>query len=889
MTIQNQVAGKQSLTRVAGKNLRKVGVGGAVLLIAAATATAGAGVANANATFSFDRIAGLDRAATSAQTADVFGPTTDAIIANGSNEHSVDALSAAYLAGVKQAPILLTKNAIQPVPPTVLAQLKANGVKNVTIVGGTDSVTPAQETELKNAGYTVTRIEGATRFDTSNNIIKTAGAASGNTALLTTGRNFADALGASTLSYAKKIPVAITEPASVAQTTLDTLKAAGITNIVVAGGPTAVSQNVRNQLAAAGFTVDNTTLNGNDRADTSVKLANFELTTYGFSNTGVNVASGAQELGGADALGGGALSGKELRPLLVTQNVNDVRNLPTFLAAHCTTLANGHIFGDTSAVSQSAQDVLTAAAKCTTPPVNNQTFTVTPGSPQTANINTAVQFTVSGLGTAPVDIVLFDCNNVQNNNGTVTFPGSTNPGQAGNFANANIPAGANISVVNGTATAGNTGVVNGVVPNNGAVTFSVTEPNNTCVVPVVFQQGTGANANNLALGTNNQPTAPFGVGGATTFVTPGATGAITPGGSVTSANGTSFTEGGQTFTYKNTDVFQLVQNNTGVRTTVPETFADFQQRLSQGDQVTGFNQSPNQSTFVLDDLAPRVASVTATPNTSLPPNSPTSGGVNLSIVPSTTSPNVTSFNVYRTAAVASSPATGAPSICPPNAGTPGLSPQVSPTAPYTQIGSVSATAAQNTAGAPYTFTDATPPATATSTTTFCYLVSAVQQNAAGSTQQGTGTEANTNAPGVGGVSGITPGNAGVAPVNIAPKFVATGNSATFVPVAGALNITVTYNEPITLVDAGDYAVVATDANGIQRPLTVISAVPAGLNQAVITATAPLGTAALTDTPGSGSVTVTAQKGLDGNTVGNVPPIGSPQLFQAEGDSVFIAR
>ncbi|MDQ2802876.1 MAG: cell wall-binding repeat-containing protein, partial [Pseudomonadota bacterium] len=248
----------KSRTRVAGKSLRKAGVGGAALTLAAATAIAGAGVANANATFSFDRIAGPDRAATSAQTAAVFGASTEAILANGSNEHTVDALSAAYLAGVKKAPILLTKNAIQPVPSTVLAQLQASGVKNVTVVGGLDAITAAQVTQLTDAGYTVTRIGGATRFDTSNNIIAAAGAASGNTALLTTGRNFADALGASTLSYAKKIPVAITEPASVKQSTLDTLKAAGITNIIVAGGTSAVSQNVRDQLVAAGFTVDNT-------------------------------------------------------------------------------------------------------------------------------------------------------------------------------------------------------------------------------------------------------------------------------------------------------------------------------------------------------------------------------------------------------------------------------------------------------------------------------------------------------------------------------------------------------------------------------------------------------------------------------------------------------
>jgi len=128
----------KSRNRVAGTSLRKAAVGGAALSIAAATAIAGAGVANANAAFTFNQIAGPDRYDTSAQTADAFGASTTAILASGEAGSTVDALSAAYLAGDKKAPVLLTRKDFTPQP--ILDQLAASGVQNIIIVGGSGVV-----------------------------------------------------------------------------------------------------------------------------------------------------------------------------------------------------------------------------------------------------------------------------------------------------------------------------------------------------------------------------------------------------------------------------------------------------------------------------------------------------------------------------------------------------------------------------------------------------------------------------------------------------------------------------------------------------------------------------------------------------------------------------
>ena len=156
-----------------------------------------------------------------------------------------------------------------------------------------------------------------------------------------------------------------------------------------------------------------------------------------------------------------------------------------------------------------------------TAPGTTQTYTVTPTAAQTVPVTNVVQYTATGLGTVPVDIQLFNCANVTNTSGTVTFPNSTNPGGTGNFAQQGANTG-QITVLNGAPTGLPAGAPdNGVTPVSGQATFSVTDATAQCVTPVVFQQGAaGATQNLLPLGTNNQPTVPFGVGGSATFGSP---------------------------------------------------------------------------------------------------------------------------------------------------------------------------------------------------------------------------------------------------------------------------------------------------------------------------------------------------------------------------------
>ncbi len=404
----------RSRTRLAGTSLRRAAVGGAAFSIAAATAIAGAGVANATATFSFDRIAGADRYGTSALTAKTFGTSDNAILASGVAGSTVDALSSAYLAGVKKAPVLLTQK--DATPKSVLDQLAANKVKNIFVVGGNRVISEAQIGALTSAGYTVTRVSGADRYGTSAAVIETAGTPSGKTALLASGTVFPDALGAGALSYAAGVPLAITNPLTLSPQTLTALKGAGVTDVVIVGGSVAVTPTVVGQLVTAGFTVDPNSLAGKDRSDTSTKLAAYEMANFptSFNGTGVNVASGAPTLDGADALGGATLSGQQGRPLLITANTNNAGTIPAYLTKNSSRLEKGTIFGGDSAVSPAVAEALTAAARIptATPAFNPAQITVNNSNSATLGDgtnppNTAIAAEGLAIPITPTDIITF--------------------------------------------------------------------------------------------------------------------------------------------------------------------------------------------------------------------------------------------------------------------------------------------------------------------------------------------------------------------------------------------------------------------------------------------------------------------------------------------------
>src|SRR5665647_1657714 len=147
-----------------------------------------------------------------------------------------------------------------------------------------------------------------------------------------------------------------------------------------------------------------------------------------------------------------------------------------------------------------------------------------------------------------------------------------------------------------------------ISPSAGQITFTINSGNaGECIVPVLY--GTADGNNNLNLGTNNQPTDSFGVGGAATFVRPATAGQFgnynnyqgdppvlqAPDGAVTAHSGMTFTTDQGTFTFKTTDNFFTWNATTSKY--VASTEAAFAAAVSVGDNVAGIYQPTGTSTF----------------------------------------------------------------------------------------------------------------------------------------------------------------------------------------------------------------------------------------------------------------------------------------------------
>lgn len=334
-----------------------VSLGSAGTLSLTATAGAAPGVTAA-------RLAGPNRVATAAAVAQASFPggSANAVLASGDN--FPDALSGAYLAGKLHAPILLTAaGTLSPETAAALSALDVTGV--VYLLGGPAAVSSAVETTLQGDGYRVSRLYGANRdvtaadvaevFPSSN--VGSLGSA-GPTAIVATGMNFPDALAGSPVAYAESFPILLTVPNALDTATAGALSTLGIKNVLLLGGTAALSAGVASSIQSMGITV--TRVAGSDRTGTATGLADLEVSQLGFSAAHANLARGDFY---ADALAGGAHAGQEKAPVLLTASPGTLGPLATsWLQAHASTLTSIHVFGGTTAVTDSTVSAAQHAA-----------------------------------------------------------------------------------------------------------------------------------------------------------------------------------------------------------------------------------------------------------------------------------------------------------------------------------------------------------------------------------------------------------------------------------------------------------------------------------------------------------------------------------------------
>ncbi len=216
------------------------------------------------------------------------------IVASGGNYP--DALAASGLAGVLDAPIVLTDGNTLSVQAS--ARLTSLAPSRIIVAGGRAAVSDGVVAALRGICPDVERVAGETRVDTSLELYR-KGSGWGSTAILATSGNFADALSVSSYAYAAKAPVFLVDPGT-GLTRAQKAALGTFGQVLVVGGENAVPS--RHVAGLPGVT----RLSGATRYETSERIAEW-TTGHGLGMDGVVYATGANF---PDALAAGPLAGR---------------------------------------------------------------------------------------------------------------------------------------------------------------------------------------------------------------------------------------------------------------------------------------------------------------------------------------------------------------------------------------------------------------------------------------------------------------------------------------------------------------------------------------------------------------------------------------------------
>ncbi len=329
------------------------------------------------------RIFGADRYATSAAIArDTFGtsatPIRKAVIANGTDFPDA-VMGANFLSGYfGPGPVLLTRAHVVPQP--ILDVITELGIPQLEIFGETDVVDLAVQRRLQSVVDVYGTMGGVGRYSGSDRYATAAAVArssfdpeanqlakldSRNTAFLVSGVSPADAIAAAPLTYAVrkgsvtppmadgKFPLLLTQPSGLSVATRNALLSISsgdgrhIEQVIVVGGPGAVSPAVLTQINALGISTRR--IQGVNRQATAVAVAEFAIQTLGWNPAHINLARGDVS---ADAISAAPHTGEELAPLLFTLSPGQLGTATAdFLRAHAGVTQSIDVLGGTGAVS----------------------------------------------------------------------------------------------------------------------------------------------------------------------------------------------------------------------------------------------------------------------------------------------------------------------------------------------------------------------------------------------------------------------------------------------------------------------------------------------------------------------------------------------------------
>lgn len=280
------------------KNLKKLTIAALAVACMIPASVSSANVENVT------RIAGEDRIATSIEISkEMFNESDNVVLASGFN--FADALSAGQLAAALNAPLILSKDQLDSRTSDEIAKLKP---KNMYIVGGENALSSNIEESVKSVvnDINVERLKGNDRYETSVKVMeKTKEFVDAEYLLIASGKNFPDALSATSFMADHKALMVLSDGNSYPKSNLKEIAIGGV-----------------NQLPLNGFTGER--IAGNDRYQTALAIAkrSFE------SNENAILANSKVF---ADSLSAVSVAKNYKAPIILTDNENLTQSTKSYL------------------------------------------------------------------------------------------------------------------------------------------------------------------------------------------------------------------------------------------------------------------------------------------------------------------------------------------------------------------------------------------------------------------------------------------------------------------------------------------------------------------------------------------------------------------------------
>lgn len=258
---------------------------------------------------------------------------TDIVLTSGSVY--ADGMAAAALARQQNADIVL-------VPPTGLSAAQISAIvteapQKVWIMGGPQAIPASVEAQLTastaegGVGLSpsnIDRVFGPTRFETATAVagrLNAIGTINGKrTAFIVRGDSFADAVIAGPATFgpadsAGAFPILLVQRDRLPDSVRVTLQGLGITNVLIVGGTSVVSESTKRQIEALGVTTFR--IAGADRYGTATALANFlsaptTIGGFGWNTSNVGLVNISDQSNGFDAISAIGVLGPNRRVLL---------------------------------------------------------------------------------------------------------------------------------------------------------------------------------------------------------------------------------------------------------------------------------------------------------------------------------------------------------------------------------------------------------------------------------------------------------------------------------------------------------------------------------------------------------------------------------------------